>query len=192
MSEGAEMAKAGGTKAHNGGTSEGLSGMDLFAAELKAQRTKLGWTQVELADKIVYSNSFVSDVERGEKLPSSGFAEQCDVVFELPGTFERLLEIARRTLFPSWFAPVIPYEEKAVRINGWESAALPGIVQTEDYARALIRSVKHAAPESEVGRLVSGRMERQSILAKPNPPKLLYAIDESTAVSTGRSATVLF
>jgi transcriptional regulator with XRE-family HTH domain len=154
--------------------------MGLFAAELKAQRGKHDWTQLELAAKIGYSNSYVSDIERAEKLPSSDFTQRLDEAFDTPGTFERLLEIAKRTLYPSWFAPVIPYEEKALRINGWELGSLPGLAQTEGYARGLIRSVKHSAPDDEVERLVVGRMERQNILTRGNPPKLSYVIDEST------------
>jgi transcriptional regulator with XRE-family HTH domain len=172
--------KASGITAHASGTPEHLSGMGLFAAELKAQRAKQGWTQLELAAKIGYSNSYVSDIERGEKLPSSDFTQRLDEGFDTPGTFERLLEIAKRTLYPSWFAPVIPYEEKALRINGWELGSLPGLAQTEDYARGLIRSVKHSAPDDEVERLVIGRTERQNILTRGNPPKLSFVIDEST------------
>ncbi len=89
------------TSAEPGGTSS-------FAAELRAQRTARGWTQVELGKRIGYSGSFVSDVERGERAPGEDFAQRCDEVFELPGTFIRLYEDLRRNAYPPFFAPVLP------------------------------------------------------------------------------------
>ena len=53
-------------------------GLSSFAAELRAQRTARGWTQVELGRQIGYSGSFVSDVERGERAPSDDYAQRCD------------------------------------------------------------------------------------------------------------------
>lgn len=65
------------------------SGDGYFAAELKAQRAARGWTQVELGGMIGFSDSFISDVERGERLPSADFALACDREFATPGTFAR-------------------------------------------------------------------------------------------------------
>ena len=163
-----------------GGTAEDLSGMGMFAQELRAQRAKCGWTQVQLGAKIGYSDSYISDVERGDRLPSAGFATKCDEAFELPGTFARWQEVAKRTIYPSWFAPVIPYEQRASRINGWELGSLPGLLQTEDYARALIRVAKHSAPDDAVERLVIARIERQDIFTGDNPPRVWYVVDESS------------
>jgi transcriptional regulator with XRE-family HTH domain len=65
-----------------------------FGAELRAHRTRRGWTQVELGAKIGYSGSYVSDVERGDKGATDDFAKRCDSedAFDLPGTFLRLWE----------------------------------------------------------------------------------------------------
>jgi transcriptional regulator with XRE-family HTH domain len=175
-----KRAKPGGTAGDGGGTHQPLSGMQVFADELKAHRAKHSWTQVELADKLGYSNSFVSDVERGDKVPSSDFATRCDDVFELPGTFARLLEIAKITIYPDYFAPVIPFEEKSARINGFELGSVPGLLQSEEYARALIRATLYDATEDYVDTLVVGRTERQRILTGDKPPKLWYVLDEST------------
>jgi transcriptional regulator with XRE-family HTH domain len=54
------------------------SAADYFAAELRAQRTQRGWTQVELGDKIGYSSSYISDLERAERMSSLVIAQACD------------------------------------------------------------------------------------------------------------------
>jgi transcriptional regulator with XRE-family HTH domain len=154
------------------------SAVDYFAAELKAQRAQRGWTQVELGKKIGYSDSFISDVERGERLASLDFALACDREFGMPGTFERWQEISKRAAYPSFFAPVIPFEQEAVRIHGWELGAVPGLLQTEDYARALIRATRPQDGTEAVERLVTARIERQEVLRKDDPPRLWYVIDE--------------
>jgi len=151
-----------------------------FGAELRAHRTGRGWTQVELGAKIGYSGSYVSDVERGDKGATGDFAKRCDSedAFDLPGTFLRLWEDLQRESFPTWFAPVVPIERESVKISGWELGAVPGLLQTEDYARALIRARRPHDDEEGVERTLRGRMERQDILSRPKAPKLWYVLSE--------------
>jgi transcriptional regulator with XRE-family HTH domain len=154
------------------------SGASSFAAELRAQRTARGWTQVELGRRIGYSGSFVSDVERGERSPSDDFAQRCDEAFGLPGTFARLYEDLRRNAYPPFFAPVLPYEREADHISGWCLGALPGLLQTERYARTVIRAGRPRDDEESVQRTVDARIERQQILARPTPPMLWCVMHE--------------
>lgn len=53
-------------------------------------------------------------------------------------------------IYPDYFAPVIPYEEKAARISGFELGSVPGLLQTEEYARALIRATLYDATDEYV------------------------------------------
>jgi transcriptional regulator with XRE-family HTH domain len=171
-----------GTAPVAGGTAERLSGTGMFGAELKAQRMKRGWTQAELGRKLDrYSDSYVSDIERVAKPPTLDFARKCDKVFDLPGTFGRLYAIVKRAEeYPAWFeSVVVPFEVGASRINGWELGTMPGLLQTEDYARALIRVSRHDSADEEVDRLVAVRMGRQGIFAGPTPPRVWYVIDEA-------------
>ncbi len=161
------------------GISADSSPLAVFAAELRAQRQVRGWTQVALGDKIGYSGSFVSDVERSERTPRLDFAQACDREMGLPGSFVRIHELIRQNAYPAWFYPVIPFEAKAVRIHGWELGAVPGLMQTEDYARALIGASRPQDSDAAVEALVGARIERQAILAGERPPMLWYVLDES-------------
>jgi transcriptional regulator with XRE-family HTH domain len=153
-------------------------GSGSFAAELKAQRAARGWTQVELGKRIGYSGSFISDVERGDRSPSEDFGQRCDEAFGLPGTFVRLYEDLRRNAFPPFFAPVLPYEREADKIHGWCLGAVPGLLQTERYARSVIRARRPRDDEESIDRTATARMERQEILARPKPPMLWYVMHE--------------
>jgi transcriptional regulator with XRE-family HTH domain len=149
-----------------------------FGAELRAHRAGHGWTQVELGGKLGYSGSFVSDVERGDKGTTDDFAKRSDEVFGLPGSFLRLWEDLQREQFPTWFAPIVPIEREAAKISGWEPSAVPGLLQTERYARALIKARRPGDDDETVESAVQARMERQGTLTRPKPPLCCYILAE--------------
>ena len=154
------------------------SGRARFGAELKAHRLARGWTQVELGKNLGYSGSFVSDVERGDRSASEDFARRSDEAFGTPGTFIRHWEDLQREAFPLWFAPIVPIEREAHKITAWELGAVPGLLQTEDYARALIKAGRPHDDEEAIERTLRARLDRQAILTRPKPPKLTCIIHE--------------
>ena len=110
-----------------------------------------------LGDKIKYSGSFVSDIERCHRMPGVDFAQACDCGLDLPGTFARAFQRISQESFPGWFAPVLPYETKATKIQNWDMRYLPGLLQTADYARAVIRAGRPDDPDDIVERDRSGQ-----------------------------------
>ena len=78
-------------------------------------------------------------------------------------------ELVAREAYPAFFAPVVPFEREAVRIHGWELGSIPGLLQTEDYARSHMRSGRPQDSDSAINKLVTARIERQGILAGSNP-----------------------
>ncbi len=112
----------------------------MFAAELRSWRHQLGRAQTELGARIGYSDKLVSCIETCTRTPTLEFACACDREMNLPGTFERRHEDISRESFPPWFALAPSLEEKAVKIHNWDMSRIPGLVQTEDYARAVISS----------------------------------------------------
>lgn len=155
------------------------SALAAFASQLRSWRQQLGWTQVEMGTKLGYSASLISGIETIDKAPTADFAARCDEVFRTPATFATLQELAAREAYPAFFAPVLPFERDAIRIHGWELGAVPGLLQTEDYARALIRSGRPLDAAEEIDRLVAARLERQELVTTEKPPLLWYVLDES-------------
>ena len=149
-----------------------------FASQLRSWRNQLGWTQVEAGDKLGYSASLISGIETMDKTPTADFAARCDEAFGAPGTFVTLQGLVAREAYPAFFAPVVPFEREAVRIHGWELGAVPGLLQTEAYAHALIRVSRTMDSDTAIDRLVAARVERQAILSRDHPPMLWYVIDE--------------
>jgi transcriptional regulator with XRE-family HTH domain len=153
--------------------------LEAFASQLRAWRLHMSWTQVEMGGKLGYSASLISGIETMDKAPTADFAVRCDEVFSAPGTFATLQELVAREAYPAFFAPVIPFEREAVRIHGWELGAIPVLLQTEDYARALITSGRPKGRPEEIDRQVAARIARQEVVSAENGPLLWYVLDES-------------
>jgi transcriptional regulator with XRE-family HTH domain len=80
---------------------------------------------------------------------------------------------------PTWFEHYLSLEQAADIIRSYEVQFIPGLLQTEDYARAVMCLGPDAGPESQLERRVSLRMNRQRLLRRPGPPRLWMVIDEA-------------
>lgn len=156
------------------------SGPVKATTQLRAWRQRSGWSQAELADKLLCSDSLVSGVETMNKTPTLDFAKRADQAFDLPGTFVVLHELVSREAWPSYFAPVIDFETRAARIHEWELRVIPGMLQTEGYARSVISAGKPRLGPDGLDRLVTSRIERQRILTRDEPPMYWAVLHEGT------------
>ncbi|HVV24806.1 MAG TPA: helix-turn-helix transcriptional regulator [Pseudonocardiaceae bacterium] len=82
-------------------------------------------------------------------------------------------------LIPKWFEDYVGLEEAASRIQTYELMFVPGLLQTEEYARAVAGHGEPRPPHAEIERRVELRRQRQKILIGPNAPKLWAIIDEA-------------
>ena len=80
---------------------------------------------------------------------------------------------------PPWFAPFVHFEAMASRIHSWNSQFITGLLQTERYARAIIRAAKAGISKDVIERDVAARMERQQVLDCEEPPFCWFVIAES-------------
>ncbi|BCL28538.1 helix-turn-helix domain-containing protein [Streptomyces aurantiacus] len=83
-----------------------------------------------------------------------------------------------RDALPKWFAVHVSLEDAASQIRGYEIHVVPGLLQTEDYARAVLRLTRPHPTPDELKRRVALRMERQGLLTRPDPPRLWIILDE--------------
>ncbi|WP_035850339.1 helix-turn-helix domain-containing protein [Kitasatospora azatica] len=80
---------------------------------------------------------------------------------------------------PAWFQTYLGFEEAAGAIASYDVQFVPGLLQTEEYARAVIRLGSHSAPSAEIERRVAVRMRRQQLLADEAGPRLRAVLDEA-------------
>ena len=80
-------------------------------------------------------------------------------------------------VLPGWLDALVGLEDAASQIRAYEVQFVPGLLQTEDYARGVVM-LRYSNPR-EIGRRVALRMERQAVLARPDPPSLEVVLDEA-------------
>jgi len=80
---------------------------------------------------------------------------------------------------PDWFETYLGLESAAVAIRSFEMQFVPGLFQTEDYARAVTRLGHKTASADEIQRRVGLRLKRQDLLARAQPPKIWAVMDEA-------------
>jgi DNA-binding XRE family transcriptional regulator len=152
--------------------------MEMWIRALKAARAGAEVSQEGLAALIKWSPSTVAAIETGRRRPTMEFAVAADQTLGTGGLLAGLLEAADRQRSPSWFAPWRGYEQQAVRLCAFEPCLVPGLLQTEEYARAVI-SAGGMHPPATVDELVAVRMERQQLLHRAEPPECVFLLDES-------------
>jgi transcriptional regulator with XRE-family HTH domain len=151
----------------------------VFAEELIAMRNQRGWTQEETAAKMIVSTSTIANIESGYRAPTPAQATKADEVFGTPGTFQRHERRMRGIPFSAGFRPFQPHEAAARLIKTFEHSLVPGLFQTKLYAAAITDAYPETTVEVTKER-VGGRMERQAILFRedPPPPRVHAILDE--------------
>ncbi|WP_049566500.1 helix-turn-helix domain-containing protein [Streptomyces sp. SBT349] len=156
-----------------------LSSLAHFGTEVKEARVGRQLAQKHLAQGTGYSIAYVSKVEHGVLVPSQRFAEHCDTVFGTNGLFARLRRRIDESETPSWFKPYLKLEPKACRILDFSVNCLIGLLQTEDYARAIFRAGKPHENTQMIDKRVVGRMRRRDeVLGRSGAPALWSVLHE--------------
>ena len=137
------------------GHDAGRPALTLFAAELRAARQHAGLTRDELSAKVNYSSSLIGMIETGRRVPSRDPAERLDEVFGPDrGTFARLETGLRDLPYPASFRPFSAYEAGARSLRLFEHVLVPSLLQTADYARAVLSTRPHTSAD-EIEELVT-------------------------------------
>ncbi|MEU1806983.1 helix-turn-helix transcriptional regulator [Streptomyces sp. NPDC019937] len=84
-----------------------------------------------------------------------------------------------RDVMPDWFAAYLSLEQAALQIRAYEPQFVHGLLQTEDYARALLASGNPHVPAGATERRIALRMRRQELLSRESPPRLWVVMDET-------------
>jgi transcriptional regulator with XRE-family HTH domain len=156
-------------------------GRKAFGRSVRAYRERLNFTQAELCDRLNLSDSWLSNIETGQRLPTHPDVAKIEKSLEIPpGTLNEVRDQIAKESHPVGSFPVFTdAENAAVEIREYEAVAIPGLLQTAEYARALIAAGRPDDDPAVVDELVSTRMERQDILHRDRPPKLRFIVAEA-------------
>jgi len=153
--------------------------VQVFGSVLRTLREQAGLSQRELAQRVYCSPSLISAVELGTKPAKLDLVERIDAVLNANGMLLKVWPITTTGSYPSWFAYVAELEKEACKIHEWELRIVPGLLQTPEYARALMRVVRPRDSDDKIEADVTARMARQEIFSQDEPPMAWFVLDES-------------
>ncbi|MFF0104541.1 helix-turn-helix domain-containing protein [Streptomyces hirsutus] len=151
----------------------------LYGVKLRKLRVRAGFTQRGLGDLIPIAHSRIAQFELGKETPPEDVNARLDEILEADGDLVDLWTHIKRTPIPDWARKFVAYEARANAMHKYMAHSVPGLLQTEAYAREVLR---HGQPWCTVGEIeenVAARLGRQSLLRKPQPPLLWVVLDES-------------
>jgi transcriptional regulator with XRE-family HTH domain len=148
---------------------------------LKFFRTKAGLTQEELADRMRYSVDHCASVEQGRRPAKAEFTERAEEVVEAGGVLWELQEEVDLAQLPTFFRGLAALEKEAVVRLSYDSIVIPGLLQTEDYARAVLSGTYPPVDDETVDEWLTARLARQALLTRTKPlVTFAFIIEEAT------------
>lgn len=151
----------------------------LLGAELRHARIKAGLTQDDLGDPLFVSGSYIGQMEAGTRRILREHAVRLDEVLGTTDFFTRNCEASGKSRYPDHFAEAAEAEATAESIREYAPLLIPGLLQTEGYARAVFRAYQPTATEDVIDALVEARLDRARLLADPTRPLLWAVLDEA-------------
>ncbi len=160
-----------------------------LGTELRRLREQARLTCESVGQRLDCSGTRISRIETGRISVRPGDVRELLEVYGVTGDRAgELVELAREArqkgwwhgfgpVTPSWLEPYLGLEAEAARVREFQSMVLPGLLQTEDYARAVLRAAPGAGP-ADIEQQVALRMARQQVLDGTAPPELCLVLSE--------------
>ncbi|WP_372341353.1 helix-turn-helix domain-containing protein [Streptomyces sp. CC224E] len=159
---------------------QGAAVVAMVGRMIRMRREQMGMSAGELGAAIGYGEDQVYKVESGKRIPKPEFLDGSDRVLEAGGlilaTGERVAEVR----YPRKVRGLARMEAKAIDLQWYGAHDIHGLLQTEEYMRALFEMRQPANDEAGIERGVAGRMARQAIFDRSPSPSLSFVLEEVT------------
>lgn len=150
-----------------------------FGRQLKLLRIRAGLERPEFGKLTGYAAQSIASFEQGRRIPSPRFIDRADEVLDAGGVLRALKEEVARAQYPAFFRDMARLEAKATALNVYAVYAVPGLLQTEDYARAVFQMQRPLLEDEVIEQRLEARMVRQSIFARRPAPLMSFVIEEA-------------
>lgn len=152
----------------------------VFGRQLKRFRVRAGMERPEFGSLTGYSVSTIAAYEQGRRVPPPRFIDQADEVLDAGGVLQEMKEEVARAQYPAFFRDAARLEAEAVELHVYANQAMPGLLQTEEYARAVFGMWRPLLDEETIAQRVAARLARQDIFARRPMPTISFVIEEAT------------
>ncbi|MEW2619484.1 helix-turn-helix transcriptional regulator [Streptomyces sp. NPDC048106] len=153
--------------------------MKMLGRQLAVARRAAGLSQPALAAALSVNDETIASIEQGRRPLKLDIAERCDELLETRGTLAAgVTNLPEIDQFPLWAEEYMDQEKVAIALSWYDALVVPGLLQTEAYARALLSGRIPAYTADELESKIEGRMKRREILRRTDPPTLSFIVWE--------------
>ncbi|MFE7355564.1 helix-turn-helix domain-containing protein [Streptomyces sp. NPDC057543] len=150
-----------------------------FGLQLRLLREREGLTRAVLGSRLGYGEDQIASVELGRRIPKPEMIDRADEVLGAGGLLVAMKREVARARYPSFFQHAAKLEAEAVELHVYDTLAVNGLLQTEEYARAVFRQWRPLLDEEVVDHRVAARMARQDIFTRRPVPNLSFVVEET-------------
>ncbi|MEV5985144.1 helix-turn-helix transcriptional regulator [Streptomyces sp. NPDC052051] len=154
--------------------------LHIFGRQLKRLRMAAGMTRAQLGARTGYSESTIAAFEQARRIPSGEFIARADEVLGAHGLLLELIEEVERAQYPPFFQDAAKFEKGAVALHFFAVQTVPGLLQTEDYARSVFAMRRPPLDEETIEQRLAARLARQAIFTRKPMPMISFVMEEAT------------
>lgn len=167
------------TNPPSGGEPESSDSLRTFGAVLQALREHVGLTRDEFAAAVRFSKHTVASVEQGRRMPDADLIERAEPVLGNTGALRKAApHVARQPGLAAWFRRWARLEAHAITLYTYECRLIPGLLQTEAYARTVFDAMLPPLSDEQVEALWNARADRQLLLSERPNTTFSFVLDE--------------
>ncbi|MFF4057628.1 helix-turn-helix domain-containing protein [Streptomyces sp. NPDC001668] len=167
----------GGGRRPEDGAGKGL--VVAFGLTMKTLRVRAGMDREEFGRRIGYSASTVASFEQGRRIPSPRTIDVADEVLGADGMLRVWKEEVEKAQYPVFFQGMAALEKECLELLSYSALVFNGLVQTEEYMRALLAMRRPALDQETIEQRVTARLARQDIFDRSPGPLLSFVITEA-------------
>jgi transcriptional regulator with XRE-family HTH domain len=150
-----------------------------FGQSMKTLRVRAGLEREEFGRRLGYSASTVASFEQGRRIPSPRTIDQADEVLRAGGLLTVWKEQVERAQYPVFFQGMAKLEKEAIELLMYDAHVVNGLLQTEEYMRALLAMRRPPLDQETIEQRVTARLARQDIFDRRPAPLLSFVMDEA-------------
>ncbi|MGW2226187.1 helix-turn-helix domain-containing protein [Streptomyces formicae] len=154
--------------------------VEFVGRQLKLWREAAELRVAEFAERVGYGEDLVRKIERGARIPRPEYLDKVDEVLGAGGRISGMKKEMREARYPKRVRELAKLEERAVEVSLYSNHNIHGLLQTEEYARALLGTWRPALSGGEMERALAARMARHSIFDRTPAPDLSFVQEEVT------------
>ncbi|MFE9097029.1 helix-turn-helix domain-containing protein [Streptomyces sp. NPDC007264] len=151
----------------------------VFGRQLKRFRVRAGMERSEFGSLTGYSVSTIAAYEQGRRVPPPRFIDRADEVLDAGGVLQEMKEEVARAQYPAFFRDAARLEGEAVELHVYDTHLINGLLQTEEYARAVFTMRRPLLSDETIEERVAARLARQKIFSRLPMPTLSFVIEQS-------------